>query len=158
MSGPLVTIGDYITFNGHGEVFVHRPALDLPLDTLRSELERAFFFSREPALQASACGDDSPLSEYWKITLDFMLGVLRAPRAVAARQTQPSKTPIPVELRWKVWERDDFSCCHCGARAFLSCDHVYPESLGGQTVLDNLQTLCRSCNSRKGTRVNDPSS
>lgn len=31
-------------------------------------------------------------------------------------------------------------------------DHIKPESWGGETSLDNLQTLCRSCNSKKNNR------
>ena len=63
------------------------------------------------------------------------------------------KATIPNDLRWTVWERDNFTCLHCGVRRDLTIDHVYPEALGGSTNLENLQTLCRSCNSRKGTRV-----
>ena len=63
------------------------------------------------------------------------------------------KMPIPPELRWEVWERDNFTCQHCGARRFLAVDHVFPESLGGEMTAENLQTLCKSCNSKKGARV-----
>lgn len=71
------------------------------------------------------------------------------------RETLPTrsfKQPIPNDLRWAVWERDNFTCRHCGARRDLSVDHIVPESRGGAMALDNLQTLCRSCNSRKGAR------
>jgi HNH endonuclease len=67
------------------------------------------------------------------------------------------KEPIPAERRWQVWERDDFTCRHCGARRHLSVDHIIPESKGGTLSLDNLQTLCRSCNSRKGTKMPEES-
>jgi hypothetical protein len=62
------------------------------------------------------------------------------------------KEPIPVELRWAIWERDDFRCKHCGTRRFLAVDHIIAESNGGTLDPANLQTLCRSCNSRKGRR------
>lgn len=62
------------------------------------------------------------------------------------------KGAIPLDLRWDVWERDNFTCQECGARRRLSVDHVIPESAGGPTVFDNLQTLCVSCNSQKGAR------
>lgn len=58
---------------------------------------------------------------------------------------------IPLDLRWEVWERDNFTCLDCGTRRDLTIDHIIPVSKGGRTVKDNLQTLCRSCNSKKGS-------
>lgn len=60
------------------------------------------------------------------------------------------KKPIPNHVRWAVWERDNFTCKHCGTRQNLTVDHVYPESKGGEATVENCQTLCNSCNSRKG--------
>lgn len=60
---------------------------------------------------------------------------------------------IPFALRVAVYRRDRFTCLHCGARRTLSIDHIHPFSKGGTTEFENLQTLCRSCNSRKGARV-----
>jgi len=62
------------------------------------------------------------------------------------------KTPIPPEIRWAVWERDNFTCQHCGSRKHLAVDHILAESKGGMMVLSNLQTLCGRCNSKKGAR------
>lgn len=64
-----------------------------------------------------------------------------------------SRRHIPDELRFAVYERDGFTCLHCDATENLSLDHIHPYSLGGEDALENLQTLCRSCNSRKGARV-----
>ena len=63
------------------------------------------------------------------------------------------KANIPPELRWAIFERDNFTCLICGSRRFLTIDHIIPESLGGETVMSNLQTLCKSCNSRKGNGI-----
>ena len=57
-----------------------------------------------------------------------------------------------LRLRWHVLQRDHFICCACGASpAFtpsieLHVDHIVPWSKGGETVLENLQTLCSVCN------------
>lgn len=68
-------------------------------------------------------------------------------------QPEPSKKqPIPRQLRWQVWERDNFTCVHCGTRRNLTIDHIKPEFAGGTPEIDNLQTLCGPCNSRKGRR------
>jgi 5-methylcytosine-specific restriction endonuclease McrA len=60
---------------------------------------------------------------------------------------------IPRALRGEVYERDGHACVECGTTQALSLDHIYPFSLGGPDTLDNLRTLCRSCNSRKGARI-----
>lgn len=59
------------------------------------------------------------------------------------------KIIVPANIRWEIWERDNFTCKNCGVRKFLSIDHIIPESKGGETILDNLQTLCNPCNKRK---------
>jgi len=62
------------------------------------------------------------------------------------------KASIPDDFRWAVFERDNFTCKHCGSRRNLTVDHIRPESKGGALTMDNAQTLCKSCNSRKGAR------
>ena len=57
-----------------------------------------------------------------------------------------------IRLRWKVLQRDRFTCCGCGASPALKqgvelhVDHKRPWSEGGETILENLQTLCSTCN------------
>lgn len=57
-----------------------------------------------------------------------------------------------LRLRWHVLQRDRFTCCACGASPALASgvelhvDHIVPWSKGGETVLENLQTLCSACN------------
>lgn len=70
--------------------------------------------------------------------------------AFIPRKVRPA---IPTSLRTQVYARDGYRCISCGVDRPLSLDHVYPYSLGGEDTLENLQTLCRSCNSRKGARV-----
>ena len=59
---------------------------------------------------------------------------------------------INLRLRFKVFLRDHFKCCACGASpakdpaVVLHVDHILPWSKGGETVLENLQTLCSKCN------------
>lgn len=59
---------------------------------------------------------------------------------------------INLRLRFKVMARDNFKCCICGAspatnpNVTLHIDHIKPWAKGGETVLDNLQTLCSKCN------------
>jgi 5-methylcytosine-specific restriction endonuclease McrA len=52
-------------------------------------------------------------------------------------------------LRKKVMRRDGYRCVRCGATEDLTLDHVIPRSKLGPDGLENLQTLCRSCNEAK---------
>jgi len=68
--------------------------------------------------------------------------------ALAAGATDQRKY-IPRTLRLAVFQRDDHACLACGSTENLACDHVIPESRGGETTPENLQTLCATCNSIK---------
>jgi 5-methylcytosine-specific restriction endonuclease McrA len=46
-------------------------------------------------------------------------------------------------------------CLACGTTEDLSVDHVIPLSLGGSKRIENIQPLCRTCNSEKGATVRD---
>lgn len=63
------------------------------------------------------------------------------------------KKIIPSNLRWEIWERDNFTCKICGSKKYLEVDHIFPESKGGDTDLSNLQTLCKRCNGKKGNKI-----
>lgn len=72
-------------------------------------------------------------------------------------------------LRKAVYERDNYTCCVCGLRPdcipcdynydgrytlwvgdrVLEIDHIRPRVFGGDHSIENLSTICSSCNSRK---------
>lgn len=72
--------------------------------------------------------------------------------AAIAREVYP-RQPIPFELRKAVYERDGYACLRCGRTAYLSCDHVIPVTSGGETIIENLQTLCLTCNRQKSVNM-----
>jgi hypothetical protein len=63
-----------------------------------------------------------------------------------------TRRSINWRLRWLVMRRDNFKCIECGrspatsTSVVLHVDHRVPWSKGGETLLDNLQTLCSVCN------------
>jgi len=88
---------------------------------------------------------------------------------VAYANAQDTQPPIPAKvasdhrtgrdpslrLRFHVMKRDNFSCRACGASPalkpglMLHVDHIKAWSLGGETIEENLQTLCEACNQGK---------
>lgn len=54
------------------------------------------------------------------------------------------------ETRKKVFEQYGKKCVFCGSRKDICIDHIVPVIAGGSNNIENLQPLCRSCNSRKG--------
>jgi hypothetical protein len=55
-------------------------------------------------------------------------------------------------LRLRVLQRDNFKCRFCGRspatdpKVTLHVDHIKPWCRGGETLFENLQTLCSKCN------------
>lgn len=77
-------------------------------------------------------------------------------KAEASRKTSRD---INLRLRFMVMKRDNFKCCACGASPAknpsveLHIDHIIPWSKGGETVIENLQTLCAECNLGKSNII-----
>ena len=66
--------------------------------------------------------------------------------------THKTSRNISASLRYKIMKRDNFKCVLCGASPAkdpsieLHIDHIIPWSKGGESTVDNLQTLCSACN------------
>lgn len=78
------------------------------------------------------------------------------PMAMTRRRTSRI---ADLRLRFRVMARDHFRCVACGATPAvtpgvqLNVDHITPWSRGGETLEDNLQTLCMACNQGKSNAV-----
>lgn len=64
-----------------------------------------------------------------------------------------SREPIPEEVRFAVWRRDEGKCVKCGSKEKLEFDHIIPVSKGGSNTERNLQILCENCNRTKSASV-----
>jgi len=63
---------------------------------------------------------------------------------------------LSVSIRFKVLQRDHFTCVYCGRSApdvTLEVDHIIPISKGGTDILSNLTTSCRDCNRGKSNTI-----
>lgn len=75
--------------------------------------------------------------------------LVRSMLKIAGYRMNPTKEN--KQLRIKIFKRDNDTCQMCGDVG--DCiDHIKPISRGGTTSEENLQVLCKPCNSRKGDK------
>lgn len=63
---------------------------------------------------------------------------------------------VSNKMRFSIFARDGYRCRICGASgkfARLEIDHIIPIAKGGRSTYNNLQTLCHSCNTKKGSKI-----
>lgn len=86
------------------------------------------------------------------------------PDRVAARaaKRRAKKAEVGGEYSWAEFvalKKATGNVCLCcgvsGEEVTLAADHVIPLDKGGPNVIQNIQPLCRSCNSSKGTKSTD---
>lgn len=83
-------------------------------------------------------------------------GTKETPKEIKTKRTTRN---INLRLRWTILKRDNFSCVKCGRSPakdpsiILHVDHIIPWSKDGETIIDNLETLCEKCNLGKSNIV-----
>lgn len=80
----------------------------------------------------------------------------RRERARNDGAVQQARLAITNKQRQRIYLRDDYRCRHCGLTENLTLDHIQPlAGIGPKPWVrdDELQTLCRSCNARKGANA-----
>ena len=93
-------------------------------------------------------------------TIAELIKVLES-KLTASAFTKEQRTLMTKKLREYIKNRDNYTCCNCGnsthnePNLLLEIDHIIPVAKGGQTVEDNLQTLCWKCNRAKSDKIID---
>jgi len=85
-----------------------------------------------------------------KLYLDYM----RKNKINNDEEIKVNRKAISEELRNEIFKEDNYKCKICGSSKNLVIDHIIPFSKGGSTEKDNLQTLCKECNRKKGVNIN----
>ena len=63
---------------------------------------------------------------------------------------------VTNKMRFYIYKRDHYTCRMCHRKYAvenLEIDHIYPIAKGGKSNYENLQTLCKWCNKKKGDSV-----
>ena len=148
-----------------------RTPMNLPEEELYKNLEELWItLSRQPHYREV----QKPLSKYhvgtyenhfgtWRKSLEKFVVYINneenksSEEAIKKLEVEPgtrhkTKRGINWRLRFIVMRRDHFKCKNCGRSPatdqtiVLHVDHIKAWANGGETVLENLQTLCSKCN------------
>lgn len=101
------------------------------------------------SLSLSETYQDIELNEKMRVANDSKTGVVKLKADLPKQRT---KRDPNWRLRFIVMKRDNFKCAICGRSpasdpsVILHVDHIKAWANGGETVLENLQTLCSVCN------------
>ena len=76
---------------------------------------------------------------------------------------EKARNTKPVDKRKLLYEQCEGICPECGRKmelnnpraykAYMTIDHIVPLSLGGTSNVENLRGLCRACNGKKSSSV-----
>lgn len=144
-----------------------RAAINIPEYELLDDIERVWILlGKQPSYQQMQMHTKYSMKTYenrfggWRNALETFIEYVNSdshdneyPLQVDYSLSTKTSRTINQRLRFLVLARDNFCCCACGASPAkdggitkLHVDHIIPWSRGGQTTMDNLQTLCKKCN------------
>lgn len=69
------------------------------------------------------------------------------------RRKYACKEKIDVADWQALLKASNYRCVHCGTTEDITQDHIIPLIHGGANSIDNIQPLCRSCNSKKSSKM-----
>lgn len=105
---------------------------------------------------------ESPYKKYWgsvkhccELIAIYHEGKITRDQLLLKTSIKNERKPIPLNIRWAVLKRDNYSCKKCGRSpgkdntVELEIDHIIAISKNGSNDMDNLQTLCHECNQGK---------
>jgi hypothetical protein len=148
-----------------------RSLLNIPQEELFKNLEEIWIkLGRQPNYNET----QKPISKYsagtyekrfgtWRKALEKFVAYINneentsSEKAIQNLEIEPytkhkTKRNINWRLRFLVMRRDNFKCRICGKSPalipglVLEPDHIKSWNKGGETVIENLQTLCNQCN------------
>lgn len=96
--------------------------------------------------------DDSEMTEVEESQLIAINPTSKESKSVEKIKIKKTSRTINLRLRFMILQRDNFTCKKCGQspaknpNIILHVDHIIPWSKGGETVIENLETLCKECN------------
>jgi hypothetical protein len=83
----------------------------------------------------------------------FQTAIRKSYQTVTEHQDELPARYISREIRQRVWQRYGGRCAECGSDQYLEFDHIIPVAKGGSNSEENVELLCRRCNSKKSDKI-----
>lgn len=125
---------------------LHSATNPKPIKTNRTSKEIADGFLKKEAQKIKKDREKCEARKYQEKTIHARQLALKARRREFASQ----KARLILLM---LESGQDYVCAECNTEANLTVDHKLAVSRGGTDDLSNLQFLCQSCNSKKGTKL-----
>ncbi len=93
---------------------------------------------------------------YWKIAYTKLQRKMQSLKSSLKKRSEDNNVLFKIdmeELREMFYESYGKGCRYCDKKMTLRnmvCDHIIPLAKNGDSTVDNLQLICKSCNTRKG--------
>ncbi|OBU85472.1 hypothetical protein MY55_15935 [Chromobacterium subtsugae] len=167
--GIMVQINDFVSYSPNNGVILAAGAKGMAPEEILQSISLAFSCANNKYLEMAAHGGVGPLSKYSCLSYhDFL--ALTSSAAKAEQETEATRAAKREAIRRRRSSFDSkrdalvlamidsgqpYICAHpdCMSSEDLTVDHIKPLSRGGTDDLENLQFLCRPCNSAKGARL-----
>tara|TARA_B100001939_G_scaffold345634_1_gene362635 strand:- start:4576 stop:5016 length:441 start_codon:yes stop_codon:yes gene_type:complete len=93
---------------------------------------------------------------YWKIAYTKLQRKMQSLKSSLKKRSEESNVLFKIDmedLRKMFYKSYGKSCKYCRKKLTIRnmvCDHIIPLAKNGDSTVDNLQLICKSCNTRKG--------
>jgi len=93
---------------------------------------------------------------YWKIAYTKLQRKMQSLKSSLKKRSEDNNVLFKIdmeELRKMFYDSYGKGCKYCDRKMTLRnmvCDHIIPLAKNGDSTIDNLQLICKSCNTRKG--------
>lgn len=148
----------YETISGNGVITDDRLIFTSPEKSLQVIHSKVLgYLRRRNWLEIQCAGPSAGIYEFTRGgrfgTEIWLAAIQKANQTLVEPRKESDARRIPRDVRQRVWQRYSGRCGECNSTQYLEFDHIIPVARGGGNSDNNIQLLCRGCNSKKSDNI-----
>jgi hypothetical protein len=148
-----ITDGDWARYGAIPHSLYVRHWREIPTDNTDERIRLLAVLMHRISMEASQrIGGPEVIAKIKQQIRTLSLAIADLPETTPTA-SRSEREPIPKDVQFEVWRRDQGRCVQCGSQERLEFDHIIPISKGGGNTARNVQLLCESCNRHKSARI-----